>query len=305
MQLFKNQSTKVLYYSRFLLILILILAAGAMSLYYDVIIDYLFPDFKTGFTNIILNLIIICLFGLGIMKVLSGYRHYSSEEKLLDIFKQKVEAGKFDEIVSLPQDSIIVQRYLMVKELYDRKIPINHGVISSIMTAKESLYQSFPKFINNVLILTGVFGTIVSLTIALFGASNVLSSDVTGGGINTMISGMNTALITSATAMVCFFVYTYFYQKFTDLQTYVFAQIEETVLFHIIPHFAFDTDTVNHETKEIIREINGMLKEMRNHTDEMSKLGGSMGSMASDSKEMTNTLKEVKDVLLDGFSLKN
>ncbi|MDA8134023.1 MAG: hypothetical protein M0T82_05320 [Desulfobacteraceae bacterium] len=74
-------------------------------------------------------------------------------------------------------------------------------------------------------------------------------------GMAIMLSGMNTALTTTATAITCFFIYSYFYGKLTDVQTHVFSVVEKTVLIHIIPRFAFDTETVNHQTAQLIGEL--------------------------------------------------
>lgn len=218
-----------------------------------------FSDSKT----VLLNGIIVALFVTGIFSIIKAFKHYTFEEEQVAQFNNFKTAQTENAPYTISHQSLIGHRYRTIKSLFERKIPINHGAITAIMTAEESLFQSLPKFINNVLILTGVFGTIVSLTLALVGASSVLENALPGKGVSVMVSGMNTALTTSATAIVCFFLYTYFYQRFTDVQTYVFAKIEETVLFHIIPEFAFDAETVNHETKELMREVNTVLRRMK------------------------------------------
>lgn len=301
--------------------LIIALVAGLLIFIFmlraKLVLSIYFSDLKT----IILNGTIVSLFILGLIHLIKAYRHYGFEEKSLADFSNdqvnKVKNSKKNRL------SIIMKRYLVIEDLYHRRVPINHGVISSIMTAEESLYQSFPKFINNVLILTGVFGTIVSLILALVGASSVLEDAMPGEGIGTMLSGMNTALTTSATAIVCYFLYTYFYQRFTDVQTYVFAKVEEKVLMEIIPQFAFDTDTVNHETKELIRElgklasetkdnsiqvretINGLNNYSQQYLQSMQLLIQSQESQQTRSESIINRLETIRGVLIDGFRLKH
>ena len=161
-----------------------------------------FIDNKT----IILNGIIFLLFFIGVIHLIRSFVHYSFEEKQIQTFISEKELGNEVLIDTFPADSIIAKRYSTVKDLYDRQVPIHHGAISSIMIAEESLHQSFPKFVNNVLILTGVFGTIVSLIFALVGASSVLQTALPGEGMGVMLLGMNTALTTTATAIVCYFI---------------------------------------------------------------------------------------------------
>ena len=148
------------------------------------------------------------------------------------------------------------------------------GAISSIMLAGESLHLSFPRFVNNVLILTGVFGTVSSLIFALIGATDVLQTAVPGSGMGLMLLGMNTALTTTATAIVCYFFFTFFFQRFTDLQTWVVSQLERAALLYMVPDFSFEPDVVNHQTKILVEDVRQLVAEMR------QGLGGIEGAVA-------------------------
>ncbi|RMD60282.1 MAG: hypothetical protein D6828_00210 [Nitrospirae bacterium] len=110
--------------------------------------------------------------------------------------------------------------------------------------------------------LTGVFGTIISLILALSGASKVLSTTAQKG-TSMIFYGMHTALTTTATAIVCFFIFTYFYQKLTDIQTHLFSKIEDVVMTYIVPEFAFDTEAVSYKTEKLVKELREIVEEIR------------------------------------------
>lgn len=274
--------------------------------------------------NYILNGVILLLFFMGILQLSKGFQHYDFEEKQLAGFIQNRENGitQKDLFVNLSQRSIIANRYQTIKKLFDRRVPINHSAISAIMVAEESQLQSFPKFINNVLILTGVFGTIISLIFALVGASAILKTTQPGEGMGIMLGGMNTALTTTATAIVCFFFFAYFYQRFVDVQTHVFGQIEKAVLIHIIPEFAFDTEAINYRTAQLIGELQGLVAELKSgagfiedsltavndhnvtHIGRLDALLARQDSQIEKAASVIARLDSVQAVLKDGFRLK-
>lgn len=278
-----------------------------------------FIDNKT----IILNGIIYLLFFIGVIHLIRSFVHYSYEEKQIQKFISEKELGNEVFIENLSVDSIIAKRYFTVKDLYEKQVPIHHGAISSIMIAEESLYQSFPKFVNNVLILTGVFGTIVSLIFALVGASSVLQTALPGEGLGVMLLGMNTALTTTATAIICYFLFTYFYQRLTDVQTYVFGKVEEAVLIHIVPEFAFDSEALNFKTELLIKELQKLVKEMKkgsgfiqdslaglneHNQDYIEKLAALISGhehQLAKTEHVATKLESIKEVLLNGFRLKD
>jgi hypothetical protein len=278
-----------------------------------------FIDDKT----IILNGIIFLLFFMGVIHLIRSFVHYSFEEKQIRTFVSDKELGNEDFIENISTESIIAKRYFTVKDLYDKQVSIHHGAISSIMMAEESLYQSFPKFVNNVLILTGVFGTIVSLIFALVGASSVLQTALPGAGMGVMLSGMNTALTTTATAIVCYFLFTYFFQRLTDVQTYVFGKVEEAVLIHIVPEFAFDSEAMNFKTELLIKELQKLVKEMKkgsgfiqdslaglneHNQDYIEKLAALISGhehQLAKTEHVATKLETIKEVLVNGFRLKD
>ncbi|MFO7653731.1 MAG: hypothetical protein R6X25_07880 [Candidatus Krumholzibacteriia bacterium] len=272
----------------------------------------------------VLNGLIVALFVLGLVRLFQGLRHYAREEREVNRFLRMRSDGMpgaaaFDD---LADDSIMARRYFTIRGLYERGIPIDHGAISAIMVAEESLYQSFPRFVNNVLILTGVFGTVTSLIIALVGASDVIQTAVPGEGMGLMLLGMNTALTTTATAIVCFFFFTYFYQKLGDVQSYLFSRLERATLLYLVPEFAFDTDAVNHETRRLVEEVRGLTQDLRTGLGDLQRSTAALAipqherlkvwsGLAAGQEEQVrrleglgSQLEELHRVLVEGFRLR-
>lgn len=249
--------------ARFQMSLLLLLVVVAIAVVWVWKPDSVRDIYLTDVRTVVLNGAVILLFLLGVGQIYRALGHYAHEEEQVAAFIAHREDGVqsevyFDEAPS----SLLGDRFATIKELFDRGVPINHGAISAIMLAEESLFQSFPKFVHNVLILTGVFGTVSSLIIALLGASDVLQDALPGEGMSLMLLGMNTALTTTATAIVCYFFFTYFYQKMTDVQTWLFSRIERAALVHIIPEYAFDSESINHQTEHLIRELRDLSEQL-------------------------------------------
>ena len=305
--------------------LLTVLAAGVVGivaislLRWDIVRDVYLSDTK----NILLNGAIVVVFASGVWKLLQSFAKYGFEEKQLAEFSnRRLRGADADEVIStISPRAIIAMRYEEIKGLFERRVPIHHGALSAIMVAEQSAWSSFPRFVNNVLILTGVFGTIVSLIFALAGAGRTLGATVPTEGMAMMLSGMNTALTTTATAITCFFVYSYFYGRLTDIQTHLFSQIERAVLIHIIPRFAFDTDAVNHQTSQLIRQLQELITEMQKGTgfiaetlsginiynaQNLEKLDALLlrhDNQIAGTGRVVERLEQLQDVLIEGFRL--
>jgi len=302
-------------------IVLAIAAAVALLIFIwkiDVVAHVLLGDARP----LILNGVILLLFALGVSQLYRGLRHYGREEERLDAFERRRAAGEScAEILGSGGSSLLADRYRTIKELFDRGGLVDHGAISAIMVAEESLQQSFPRFVNNVLILTGVFGTVSSLIFALVGAGDVLSTAAPESGMGLLLLGMNTALTTTATAIVCFFFFTYFFHRFTDLQTAVLGRVERAVLVHVVPEFSFETDSVNLQAKLLIEDVRALVVELRSGLVDIDGALQQLAAEARDRKAQTDALiaqhaaqntrlddalgriAGLRDVLVEGFRL--
>ncbi|MEJ2592922.1 MAG: hypothetical protein P8178_16295, partial [Candidatus Thiodiazotropha sp.] len=176
-------------FARNILIRMIILAgiiAVLMVWKFDFINQVYFRNQLTS-TGLIINGAIVGLFAIGILRMISIFLHYAREENALIRFLRNLREGEQDPLNKINKRSIIANRYRTMQGLYKANCPINHGSLASTLVANESTRNSLPKFINNILILTGVFGTIVSLSIALIGASDLRSTSVNMGGMGMVV----------------------------------------------------------------------------------------------------------------------
>lgn len=255
------------HYSRNSLLRMIILAAlgAALALWkWDLINDVYFKDQLTQLGWVI-NGAIVALFLTGILRMVFSFLGYMREEAaLLRFIRNADKRPDANPLKGIGGGTMIAQRYNTLVELHEARTPINQNALASALVAAESTRSSMAKFINNTLILTGVFGTIVSLSIALIGASDVLENAVSATGMGMVIHGMSTALSTTITAIICYLYFGYFYLRVSDAQTNLVSGIEQVTTVHLLPKFQVQTDSVLYEFTGLIRSLQGLVAEMQN-----------------------------------------
>ncbi len=253
------------HFSRNTLLLMLILTAAAASISiwkFDLIQTVYFKDQLTA-TGWIINGSIVVLFLAGITRIIAIFLSYSREEAATARFIRNQEEDIENPLHQVPQNSIIARRYLVMERLFNSSSPINQGALAATLLANESTRASLPKYISNILILTGVFGTIVSLSLALLGASDLLENAVDVGGMGLVIHGMSTALSTTITAIVCYLFFGYFYLKLTDAQTNLLSAIEQVTTTYLAPMFVVEQETTLYEFTGLVRSLQSLVKQMQ------------------------------------------
>ncbi len=245
-----------------LMFLVALVISGIAVWKYDLIATVYFRDQLTA-TGWIINGAIVVLFLLGLMRMITIFLSYSREERATARFIQNQENELEDPLLQVPANSIIASRYRVMERLHASSTPINQGALAATLLASESTRTSFPKYISNVLILTGVFGTIVSLSLALLGASDLLENAVDVEGMGLVIHGMSTALSTTITAIVCYLFYGYFYLKLTDAQTNILSAVEQVTTTYLAPLFVVEQDTTLYEFTGLVRSLQSLVRQMQ------------------------------------------
>ncbi len=196
------------------------------------------------------------LFLSGLAQLVTRFFEYRYQEAALNKFL--VNLRKNDEpLKGIERQCMIAERYITLFRLNRQQARINHNALAATLHAVESSRNSYLKFVQSVLVLTGVFGTIVSLSIALLGASSIIQGGLQGsqgaGGMSTMIYGMSTALSTTMSAILAYLIFGYFYIKLTDTQTYLISRVEEVTATTLLPHLESAQDKVTMDYSESIR----------------------------------------------------
>ena len=254
------------HYSRntlFRMIVLAALAAGIGIWKYDLINAVYFKDQLTPM-GLVINGAILALFILGLLRTVGILLGYMREEAALERFVRNVEKRQDgDPIKGVSTGSMIARRYATLRRLHEARTPINQNALAATLVASESTRNGLPRFINNILILSGVFGTIVSLSMALIGASDVLENAISATGMGMVIHGMSTALSTTITAIVCYVFFGYFFQRLTDAQTNLISGIEQVTTTYLMPKFQVQTDNVLYEFTGLIRSLQGLVDQLQ------------------------------------------
>lgn len=226
---------------------------------------------------------IVLLFFAGLARVVLLLFRYMAEEASINRFVLNVRMGE-DPLKQVGLGSMIAHRYETLKTLHRKRASINHSALAATLLASESSYNSFPKFVHSTLILTGVFGTIVSLSIALLGASDLIENVNQIDSLGTVVNGMSTALSTTMTAIIAYLFFGYFYLKLTDSQTYLISRVEEVTATTLLPHLQISQDALLKEYGQTIEATNALLK----------KLDGSQAGYSKSATEMALAVTQLE-----------
>jgi len=297
-----NYSRSVLF--QFLMLSVLL--GFLLLLNHEFLLNFYIKNQATN-TGYIVNGSILGLFLLGIFRIISLLLRYSREENALARFIQNMQNDDSLPTERIARNRLIYNRYISVLEISKHNVAVNHSALASTLSATESTRLSLPRFISNILILTGVFGTIISLSIALLGASDIIDSADGISGMSIVIHGMSTALSTTATAIVCYLFFGYFYMKLTDVQTELLSGIEQATTLYIMPRFTYQTDSMLHEVGNLVKALHEAASVMANTQADFAAAGRNLSALTGNNAEsllrLSTDIDEIKSLLRDGFRL--
>jgi hypothetical protein len=257
----------------------------------------------------IINGLIVALFLLGIFRIILSLLGYAREEKALKTFVENMENDPDNPLQEMSASNLISSRYLMMQRLYESRTPINHGALAATLVANQSTSINLPRFINNVLILTGVFGTIISLSMALIGASSMFENSAESSGMGLVIHGMSTALSTTLTAIACYLFFGYFYLKLTNVQTNLVSGIEQVTTAYLSPKFQVTNESVAYEFTNLLRLLQELTRKMDKSQKQFGAMEHAMAQAVISFKTQTDSfpghMEELKNILRHGFRIEH
>ena len=297
------------HHSRNTLLLLVLFTVAVLGLLFwnlDFINKVYFREQLTP-TGLVINGTIAALFLLGMINIVISLAAYVKEEAALRRFMTNIENDEEKPLQFVEKNTLISNRYKTMATMYDYRTPINQSALASTLVASESTRNNLPRFINNILILTGVFGTIVSLSLALMGASDMLENSVEVGGMGMVIHGMSTALSTTITAIVCYLFFGFFLMKLNDVQTNLISAIEQITATYLMPRFQVQNENALYEFTGLISSLQGLVREIEQSQRKTEKLEKLLADVLDDNAKRATTISEemsaIKNILKHGFRL--
>jgi len=287
-----------------------VVIAGGIALLafnFDLIYPFYFENQLTN-TGVVINGAILGLLIIGLGNIFYHLLRYHREEAAIAGFVNNVESIKTDLMEGLPADSMVVKRQLTLQSIQRSNGEINHGALAAMLNADEATHFGLIRFINNILILTGVFGTIVSLSIALLGASDLIdSASASLGGMGLVIHGMSTALSTTITAIVAYIVFGYFYTRLNDVQTHCLSGIEQLTTVYLLPRYVKSNDDIAHKMSDLIKSVihaaSGLKQTQDVYHEAALTLHHTINSYQQQIDQLVDEIHGIKRILRDGFRL--
>jgi hypothetical protein len=289
------------------LVIIVFLIIIGIGWNFEFIYSFYFENQQTQ-TGVIINSAIFALFFFGMSNIVYHLLRYKQEERAIAELANNIESLTTDLMQGLDGESIVAKRYWILKSIQKLNGEINHSALSAMLTADEGTKFGLIRYINNILILTGVFGTIVSLSIALLGASDLIDSAAGSlGGMGLVIHGMSTALSTTITAIVSYVLFGYFYTRLNDVQTHFLSGIEQITSIYLLPQFVAGNDDIVHKTTDLIKSVvfaTNNLKKTQDiyHTSAVS-LQETIELNRVQIENLSTELQGIKAILREGFRL--
>lgn len=288
-------------------ILILFLVIAALVLMQRNTLQELYSFDESSRLGLVLNGIIIGLFFLGLIRIVIVLLEYAREQKVLLHLVENLREGRPRVTTGLPEKSMAVRRYDQVIWINQQNAPVNQAALAASLNATESSRFTLIRFVHNILILVGVFGTVVSLSIALVGASGLLDSPESMKKMSMIIGGMSTALSTTITAIVCFIIYAYFYLRLNDVKTVLLSSIEDLTSLYILPRVAHNEETLMRDVSKLTVALRQAAERMGEVETRFIQAGETLHHAVADLRLQVNAvnhdMSDLKGLITRGFRL--
>jgi len=288
----------------FQIILFLVLIAGLILFFKEPIATF-YLNSGISNTGFIINAIIIGLFLIGMLRILMTLFHYIQEHhavlKMADYLKNDVD----NPTSRMSGNSLILQRYKAVQWITKQGAPVNQAAMASSFNATESTRLTIIRFVHSTLILAGVFGTVISLSMALIGAAGLLGSPEGVKEMGTIVGGMSSALSSTITAIFCFFIFAYFYMRLNDSRIQLLTNIEDVTSLYMLPK-------VSHTEESMVRQVTDLTSALNDAADKLVAVEHTFMNAGLTLQNAVNDLhgqisagsvQEIKDLIRKGFHL--
>jgi hypothetical protein len=259
-----------------------------------------------GQVAIVVNSLIVGVFAIGLLSLAVISVRYISEEAAINDYVMAREDNPGD-IPTLPAGTLIGERMRAVDQMRQKNVTPDHGYLASATMSMENARLGVARFANNSLILIGVFGTIVALSLALFSVADVISSADELLGIGSVIANMSTALSTTLTAITAFIIFNYLLGRVSDTQSLMLTRLEEVTALDLMPIFTLKNESVQAHVADTIGQAYNLLSEMRAESALISErsahLNDLLHRMTDSHADDSQRLEEIARLLSQGFRI--
>ena len=245
------------------------------------VFSFLFGEHSSQVGTVV-NSIILVVFVVGIVHCLITLLRLHRQEKANHDFAKNLASQSDDPFMNVDFDTMIGKRYHIMKTLAEQDSPLPIGSLNHLLRSDLARYLSLPKYISSILILLGMLGTILSLGVALMGASDLIKSIDNFTDMATVINGMSTALSTTMTAIVCYILFRFSLGKVQNGVQLISRDIEHLSSIYLVPRFSA-------ATKDIPQELQSLLVKLQNLTDQ---LGATQRTLLEQQQQIERRLQQ-------------
>ena len=217
----------------------------------------------------VVNGVIVTLTLLAVGRIAVMLWRLEAEERALMGFAAHLKAAPAgsNELAPLTaginKETMIARRVAQIQIVTAQRAQPDQGALAALLLGEEQGTLSFFKFVNSVLILIGMLGTIMALAIALTGASSLIETLVDLKGMGVVVQGLSVALTTTFTALLCYLIHRYLFGLLVDSKMALIQAVERITALYLIPMFNVSEESLVRKYASLVDECAALLGKMK------------------------------------------
>jgi hypothetical protein len=289
------------------MVIVLLLLVGLAVVYRGHAIAF-FRTTQAGTLGLVLNGAILLIFLLGLVRMILIFLTYNREQESLQRFVKRALENSVNPASTLPDTALVVRRYHAVQTIARQQASVNQGALAATLVAGQQAQFTLVRFVNSILILSGVLGTVISLAVALMGAAGLMNSPDNMKNMWDIIGGMSNSLSTTVTAIVCYVFFAYFYLGLQDARTQLLANIEDVTSLYILPRFQYNSEkSLQGEMTLLAAELNKAAEGITRVQDRFLQAGDRLQLAVDDLQAVIaqsgDSILDIRESVREGFRL--